>query len=1387
MSAEDLHNLYLKDLKKLAVECGINSSGNKKVVIAKLLELPDDVLDEKLSVFVTNELDASNNDINISLREDESGEKIEFQNTPTAHTHTKTMTAASAAEMDLLRRENIMMAKELDLLKREMEIKLAYKEQPKQLTNELKVIKNYIADFNDDDDGAIWLRNLRSIQTKFNADDETIRALFAQKLQGKAKQWYVCQSDTVSARVDDLFDRFSAVFSNTQTKLVRRRKAEARAWNYDETFYAYYVDKMLLLQKAEINDNEFIDLIIEGIPDKQLKINASMQHFASQEDLLKVMSSMKLEKPSPIIEKPNKQIHRPVPSTTKCFNCNSMGHIAANCRKPKREKGTCYACGSADHQIANCSENKHKPTTNEYVHKFLIKSKQTHDINLILDCQIDSGSPISFIKRQYVPATTELNELQNTIKYYGLNKSKLSCEGTIDCSISHNNNTTDIRLLVVPDISMNSPVVLGRDFLKRANARVTFSDNDLPTNIEEIEVEIMNIEVEESKVEDSLILGDSISLNHRETLKSLITNKYLKAVRPTVPNTSYLMKLNLMDHKPFNCPPRRISYAEKQELQKVIDDYKAKGIIRSSESEYASPIVLVRKKTGEIRLCVDYRRLNKITAKQNYPIPLIDDLLERLSKKNYFTKLDLKDAFFHVSMHDDSIKYTAFTTPLGQFEFLKMPFGLTNSPQIFQRFINKIFEDLINNGKIIIYLDDLMIATDNIKDHLQILEEVLNKLVANKLQLRLDKCKFLQHEIDYLGYIINSSGVRANDKGLEAIKHFPTPSNLVSVQSFLGLCSYFRRFIKDFSLMAKPLHDLSKKNKEFKFGDEERKSFELLKKKLTEAPVLALFDNNSDTELHCDASSIGFGAILLQKDKDSKWHPVFYFSKRTTEAESKFHSYELETLAIVYALRRFRVYLQGRPFKIITDCNSLTMCLNKKELNPRIARWALEFQNFDYSVEHRPGTKMQHVDSLSRCTDNEVLVIDNITFEDNLIICQSRDPQLIKIRSELETNNSDSYKMENGVIYKKKGESLLFYVPEAMENHILYKYHNEMGHMGINKVIDLIGKTYWFPQIRGKVEDHINNCLQCISYSAKSGKAEGEIHNIPKSNVPFQTIHIDHYGPVDRNTSKKYLLVVIDSCTKFVKLYATKTTNTKEVITSLKEYFRYYSRPKCIISDRGSSFTSNEFNSFLSDNNIKHIKIATGSPQANGQVERVNRNLGPMIAKLSSNECTWNKTIELVELSLNNTIHRMINAHPSIMLFGVNQRGNVIDKIREELEENECVSLEKVRDTARQHEEAAQDYNRTYVNRKRKTKTNYKIGDYIMLKNFNSTMGGATKLIPKFKGPYKITKILKNDRFLVEDVDGFQQTQIPYKGIWSVNNIKPWLRRSVKYNLRNRL
>lgn len=721
-------------------------------------------------------------------------------------------------------------------------------------------------------------------------------------------------------------------------------------------------------------------------------------------------------------------------------------------------------------------------------------------------------------------------------------------------------------------------------------------------------------------------------------------------------------------------------------------------------------------------------------------------------------------------MAESSIKYTAFITPLGQFEYLKMPFGLTNAPRVFQRYIHNIFRSMITESKILVYMDDLLIATEKMEEHLDILREIFEVAQKHNLRFRLDKCSFLYNQITYLGYSINENGIQPSEANIESIINYPVPRNIKEVQRFIGLASYFRKFIPKFSLIAKPLYDLLKKNTEFNFGKEENKACESLKTYLSNKPILAIYCPLAITELHCDASTSGFGAMGEQ------FRPVSYFSHRTTPVEFKYHSFELECLAAVYAIKRFHVYLQGIKFKIVTDCDSFRLTLSKQTISPRIARWAMFLQQYDYEIIHRPGKRMGHVDALSRC--NSVLILEGNTFEQVLSLKQEQDQEICKIRDKLEKNEDKLYELRDGLVYRKINKhKLLFYVPETMENNVIRTCHDDLGHVGVKKVIANITKVYWFPRIQEKVKNYIKNCLKCIEFSGSSGKPEGYLHSIPKGNLPFQTYHIEHYGSLDK-TSKghKHILSIIDGFTKFSRLYPCKSTTSSEAIKHLKEYFRCYSKPHCLVSDRGSAFTSAEFKNFMKEESIKHTLIAVGTPRANGQIERLHRMLTPMLAKTSDSSKKWDQVIDLAEFAINNTICRSIGTTPSKLLFGLDQLGQINDTLRLYLN-NQTTNernLEKLREVASFEISKIQAVNEKYYDNTRKKANTYNINDYVMIANVDTTVGINKKLIPKYKGPYIVRKVLDNDRYVVTDVPGSQVTQIPYNGVISADHMRHW-------------
>jgi len=368
------------------------------------------------------------------------------------------------------------------------------------------------------------------------------------------------------------------------------------------------------------------------------------------------------------------------------------------------------------------------------------------------------------------------------------------------------------------------------------------------------------------------------------------------------------------------------------------------GIVQPSLSEYASPVILAKKKDGSIRLCVDYRQLNGKVIKDRYPLPLVEDQLDLLQGAKYFSTLDLKNGFFHVPVDEQSRKFTAFIIPDGHYEFLRVPFGLCNSPTIFQKYINIVFRDLIQSKIMLTYMDDIIIPSIDCETGIKNLQIVLRVAGEAGLAINWQKCQFLQQRIEFFGHVIENGCVGPSERKIEAVKKFPELNLTKQVQSFLGLSGYFRKFVSQYSVIARPLTNLLKAESKFEFGERERESFMRLKEIFCSNPILNLYIMGAETELHTDASIHGYGAILLQKGKDNEMHPVYYYSGKTTPAEERYTSYELEVLAVIKAIKKFRVYLLGTPFKIVTDCRAFMATMNKKDLCVRVAQWHFAFR-----------------------------------------------------------------------------------------------------------------------------------------------------------------------------------------------------------------------------------------------------------------------------------------------------------------------------------------------------------------------------------------------------------------------------------------------------------
>lgn len=856
------------------------------------------------------------------------------------------------------------------------------------------------------------------------------------------------------------------------------------------------------------------------------------------------------------------------------------------------------------------------------------------------------------------------------------------------------------------------------------------------------------------------------------------------------------MNIDLSDDQPIVYRPYRLSQKEREEVQNMVDELSDAGMIRESNSPYASPIILVRKKTGDKRLCVDYRALNRKTIKQHYPLPCMEDQMNRLSGNKFYCTLDLASGYYQLELTEEAKPKTAFVTPDGQWEFNRMPFGLANAPAVFQRTVNKALGQL-RFKTAVAYMDDVLVPSKTVEEGIEKLQQILERLRTFNLTLKPSKCYFFQTSVDFLGFEVSAEGIKPGQKKTEAVEYFPTPVSVHNVRQFLGLASFFRKFIKNFATIAKPLTSLLKNNVPWNWGGDQQKAFDELKSRLVSRPILALYDPSLTTELHTDASKWGVGGMLLQKQDSGDLKPVAYFSRQTSPIEQHFSSYELETLAVVMSLVKFRPYLLGMPFTVVTDCNSLRATFMKRDMIPRVARWWSLIQEFDCDVKYKSGQGMCHVDALSRnpVSGDDMEDIDFPTVliisDDWLKTVQSADSEIERIKKVLLDPDSknvidikQNFCIKHNSVYRITDNGHKWLVPKGVRWHILKACHDDIGHFSVEKTLDKIKETYWFPKMKKFTKKYVQSCLQCAHSKIPAGKRSGYLHPIPKISKPFHTLHADHLGPFNASKSKnKYLLVIIDSYSKFIILKPVKNTKAFTTIRVFKEYFATFGCPVRLITDRYSSFTGKKFGLFLKDVGVKHVMNAVATPRANGQVERYNRTILDSLTAMNHgrDESDWDSKVLDVQWGLNNTTNKGIGRTPAEVLFGISLTSMAEGSIRSTVanDEEQCNITEGICDIRKEvdnHITKTQHEQKDRFDKSRCKPRKFKLGDLVRVERTILCPGKSKKLTSKCSGPYKVIKVMDNDRYTVEDTPITRHKgKALYRGVYPVEKIYPWL------------
>lgn len=1174
--------------------------------------------------------------------------------------------------------------------------------------------------------------------------------------------------------------------SSVSSKLVHEQLAQTKRGN-NECVFEYFYRMKDIASRGKIADDALIQYLIDGIEEKSVNktILYGAKNMSQFKDKLKCFGTMIAKENQSEKDRPkrnensakekdrkNQNVNKDAKKEVKCYNCGEKGHVLNNCQN--KEKGRkCYKCNQYGHiskECANIDKNVLNTNTRSLISKNDLTSKEVYIGNKKCTTLFDTGSKFNIIREDFYCdiGKPKLESCNVVLIGFGSDRdsNKIKPLGQFKQQILIDEEDYLLDFYVVPIKFLDIQLIIGEQLCLQAE--IVFNCNGLQVrkNKRNNEQNFLNICVE---VDNELFdINEAASEYSKQKVRELISN--YEPVKTKTTNVE--MRIVLNDESPIFSRPRRLAFSETRIVDEQIKEWLENDIIEESTSEFTSPIVLVKKHDGSVRLCVDYRRINKVIVKDHFPLPLIEDQLDRLQEAKIFSTIDLKNGFFHVPVAESSRKYTSFVTHRGQYQFLKVPFGFSNSPGVFQRHVNAIFRDLSRRGIALPYVDDIIIPAKTEQDAVQNLKEVIATCKDYGLQLNLKKCNFLKTRIQFLGHVIENRKIYPSPEKIEAVSKFKMPQTIKQIESFLGLTGYFRKFIPNYAGIARPLTELTKKNAKFRFDLDEENAVNILKKLLTENPVLSIYNQAYETEVHTDASIDGFGAVLLQMN-DGQLHPVYFMSKKTTDAQRKYSSYELEILAVIEALTKFRVYLLGIHFKLVTDCNAFTKTLEKQSLCTRVARWILFLQEYNYTVEHRSGVRMKHVDALSRYP---VMLIKEDSISTALKDAQARDEKIRAIKEVLSDENKvyDDYFLKGSVLYKLVGDDELIVVPNEMQKRVISSAHDR-GHFAAKKTKELICREFFIPHVEDKIKKYIECCIPCILTDRKRGKQEGLLHPLQKEDVPLFTYHIDFLGPLE-STHKdyKHILAVIDSFTKFCWLYPTKSTTANEVIVKLSNQSVNFGNPAFIISDRGSAFTSQDFVKYCEDEGIKLVKTTTGLPRVNGQVERLNSIIISVLSKLSVDDPTkWYRNVNRVQQAINSTFTRSINTTPFELLVGVKMRTKDDLQIRDLINKEAVAVFNEERSELRMKAKTQilklQNENKKDYNLRRKQARQYDVGDLIAIKR--TQFGSGLKLKPKFLGPYKVVKVKYNNAY---DVQKVGNSDGPKNSATCAEYMKPW-------------
>lgn len=976
---------------------------------------------------------------------------------------------------------------------------------------------------------------------------------------------------------------------------------------------------------------------------------------------------------------------------------------------------------------------------------------------------LDTGATISCINKKWL--LSHLHKYYN--KYFSIcntsitigNNEQLNIQESIKLYVQIHKYKWRHTFHVVPNLPVD--VVLGLDFLNRSEIILNVGENYfhfqfdpdtlLPLLLQNESPEILiasnpTYTIDHFKVEypDVLTTTLGVSKNFKYDIK-LKPGVSLEPIKKT-----------------YHFAPPKLA-ALRQEIKKLLD----LNIIQKCTTDYASPAFLVHKKTdtGEVkyRLVIDYRQINKHIQYISYPLPTLDSMLNYLSAATVFTTLDLTMAFHQVPLTERSRKYTAFKTQDNTYFYNRLPQGIATGGQVLSQLVNNVFED-IKYKFLLSYLDDLLIYSSSMSEHYQHLNIIFTRLRQAGLTLNPDKIQFAKQEIKFLGYTISQGKIILSEDRITALLSIPKPKTAKQVAQFIGSVNYFARFIPNFSQIAAPLNDLRRKRIKFNWTPEAEESWEILRKRISSPPILALPDFNKQFHLFTDASKLGIAGMLCQYNEQELLQPIYFASRKLNKHEINYSIYQLEFLSVVHHVLKFRAYLECQPFVIHTDHSAL-QAIQKIENSPIISRWILKLMPYTYTVQHISGKSNCIADMLSRHPlpipqghpDNNQLytfLVKLPTLFSDFASEQAQDPILSEIIAKLKNKeNLPKYKLVgNKLTYQIKPNTYRYAVPTHLQPLIYSYYHIHMGvHLGINRTIKAINKIFYWPNSRPYITNRINNCIKCLKSKPNLTKAMGKLSSIIHT-YPGEVLYIDLIGPLVPSQGYTYILICVDGFSRFMYLLPIRKANSQTIINALKSYvFQHNGLWSKVVSDNATYFTSTQFKNFLFTLGIQHIPMIRHYPNPSFCERMIQSVKLGLRANHAEDQTQWVKSIFNIQLTLNNAQNESLKTSPAQIFMGrlLQTHINVVWDLPPLDNSDPKYIHDAYINLVKSHKQLERTYNKNH----KFVKLN--LGDKVLIKTYilsNKDKNISTKLSYKFTDPYEVTRILSDVTYQLQSL-----------------------------------